>query len=377
MAASPLLAKLRQAYPDARLVITTVTETGNSVAKKIANDNELVLFLPFDISFIVKKVISYIKPLALIIVETEIWPNLIIEGAKHQIPIFMVNGRISDESFGRYKLVRSMLRNVLNKVRLFLMQSEIDKDRIVTLGAPPEKVSVAGNVKFDKAISADLPDEKKRALRLSLRLREDQKLFVVGSTHLGEEEIILSSYLDLKKKFNNLQLLIAPRHPERADEICSLVFEYGFTPIKVSELSATPSTLQPKADPPMAESAKHVFLLDTVGQLRDFYSIADIVFVGGSLVKKGGQNMIEPAFFSKPILFGEHTFNFRDITKLFLKQEAAIVVKDKDSLVGAVTGILGDQVLANKLSQSAREIVNSNSGAVDKTIKAIHENVSI
>jgi len=367
LASSPILEKLRDRYPEHRLVITTVTETGNLVAKKVANSDDIVLFLPFDVSFIVKKVISYINPTALIILETEIWPNLIIQSAKMNIPIFIVNGRISDDSFGRYLLIRPILKGILSSVKIFLMQSDVDRERIIALGAEAERVFTAGNIKFDKTEDIVISKEKKSDLRLSLKLSETDKLFVAGSTHPKEEAIIFSSYQELKKRYNNLKLLIAPRHPERADEICGLAFQYGFDSVRVSQLSAVSSQ----------HSASHVYILDTVGQLRGFYSIADAVFIGGSLIKKGGQNMIEPALFAKPILFGPHTYNFRDITRLFMDKEAAILVKDKTGLVKSVSDILEDPESANRLGALAREIIDSNSGASDRMVEVIYEKISL
>ncbi|NQT95442.1 MAG: 3-deoxy-D-manno-octulosonic acid transferase [Candidatus Omnitrophica bacterium] len=371
MAAGPLLSRLRQRYPGYRLVITTVTETGNAVAKKIAGDSDIVLFLPFDIRPAVRRAISYIRPTMLLIAETEIWPNLITEAARSNVAIFLVNGRISDGSFGRYKLVKFMLKPVLEGIKLFLMQSEIDEERIISLGAEPSRVSISGNIKFDAATSEDLLRQDNMSLKSSLGLREDDKLFVAGSTHPGEEEIIMSAYIELKKEFANLRLLIAPRHIERTTALESFVKRYDFTSVRVSQLGKNKNQ-------ELAAKNYELFLLDTVGQLKSFYAIADIVFMGGSLVKKGGQNMIEPACFAKPILFGPYTFNFRDITDLFLKEEAAIVVKDKTALVKAASDILkGDDTHIKNLGQRAKELVDTNKGAVEKTLEAINEKLSL
>jgi 3-deoxy-D-manno-octulosonic-acid transferase len=258
-------------------------------------------------------------------------------------------------------MVKFMLRPLLEKISLFLMQTESDKERMISLGADPSRVMVSGNMKFDSAVSADLGKEEKRKISSLLGLREKERLLVAGSTHPGEEEIIISAYINLKRGFKDLRLLIAPRHIERAAEIESLVSVRGLKPVKISELSASRSQL----------SADCIFILDTIGQLKSFYSIASIVFIGGSLIRKGGQNMIEPAAFARPILFGPYTFNFQDITSIFLKEEAAMMVKDAQDLERAAYRILKDRGLSVELGDKARTVVEDNRGASDLTLASI------
>ena len=363
MALASLMEAIRKRYPQSRIVITTVTETGNTVAHKVIKGDEIVLYLPFDISFVVRKVLGYINPSALIIAETEIWPNLIMESDRRGIPIIIVNGRISDRSFGRYKLVKAMLRPVLKMVNIFIMQSDADSKRIICLGAQASSVKVSGNMKFDSAVSIDTVDKKDKDLMQMLGISDDDKLFIAGSTHPGEEEIVLSVYSELKRKFDNIRLLLAPRHIERANELEGLIKKYGFTPVKVSQLSTMNHEL----------STSNVFLLDTMGQLKDLYAIVFAVFIGGSMVKKGGQNMIEPAVFKKPILFGPHTSNFRGIADLFIKKEAALLVKDKASLKSALEKLLNEPDRADRLGKSARFIVDENIGATESVIKEIED----
>ena len=366
MAVSPLVSLLRSAYPGCRIVLTTVTETGNEVARKIAKEHDIVLYLPLDISFIVKKALSCIRPKALIITETEIWPNLICSAASLSVPVLLVNGRISEKSFGRYSLVKFMLKPVLDRISLFLMQTDADKDRIISLGAANGSVLVSGNMKFDSAVMGPLSDEDKNMLRSSLGLGERDRLIVAGSTHPGEEEILLAAYKELRNKHGDAKLLIAPRHVDRAAEIEKLAQKSGIKTVLCSRIFA-PNPAAGSREP----AADHVFILDTIGRLKNFYSIADVVFVGGSLIKKGGQNMIEPACFAKPIMFGPHTFNFKDISELFVKEKAALVAVDGRSLLNGLLRILDDAELSGSLGSNAKKIVDSNKGASQAALKAL------
>jgi len=370
MAISPLLDRLRQSYPDLRLVITTVTETGNLLAKKIAKKDEIVLFLPLDITFSVKRAVLYISPVMLIIAETELWPNLISVNSDKNIPVILVNGRISDESFGRYNIIRFMLKPFLNKIRLFCMQTDTEKERIISLGADPLQIKVTGNMKFDSSMPQALPDENANVLASALNLGEARQLLVAGSTHPGEEEIIISAYSSIRKKFSGLKLLIAPRHIERASEIERIVIANGFVGLRVSELMRSGQVSK-------SRRSNEIFILDSIGQLKDCYSLAELVFVGGSLVKKGGQNIIEPAALAKPVLFGPHTFNFRNITKLLLEEEAAVMIRDKASFEDSCLRLLKSSSLRSRIGTKAKEIVDMNRGASDSTMEAIDETVSL
>jgi len=370
MAISPLLDRLRQSYPDLRLVITTVTETGNLLAKKIAKKDEILLFLPFDITFSVKRAVSYISPVMLIIAETELWPNLISVNSDKNIPVVLVNGRISDESFGRYNIIRFMLKPVLSKIRLLCMQTDTEKERIVSLGADPLRMKVTGNMKFDSSMPQTLADGNATILASILNLGEGHQLLVAGSTHPGEEEIIISAYSGIRKRFSGLKLLIAPRHIERTPEIERIVMANGFVGLRVSELIRLGQASK-------NSRSNEIFILDTIGQLKDCYSLAELVFVGGSLVKKGGQNIIEPAALAKPVLFGPHTFNFRNITKLLLKEEAAVMIRDKVSFEDSCLRLLESSSLRSKIGIKAKEIVEMNRGASDSTMEAIDETVSL
>ena len=310
-------------------------------------------YLPLDLTFIVERVIKLIKPALFVMIETEIWPNLIRILHKNRVPVLLSNGRISPNSYKWYKSVRPILKNILDCITAFLMRTKEDAKRIVSVGAQEKKVTVAGNMKFDSA-DFSINEEGKQQMYKLLSL-DNRRLIVAGSTHPGEEGILLEAYSRLKEKHNDLSLLIAPRHIERTEELIKLIKSYGFTPAKISQLTTN----------------HEIYILDTMGQLKLFYSLAWAVFVGGSLVKHGGQNMIEPAFFGKPILFGPHTFNFKDVASSFLDERAALLVKDRQTLMETIEMLYGNEAFAKETGKHAREIVRANQGATSKTINTI------
>ena len=377
LASRELLEGLRKEYPQSQIVISTVTPTGNAVARKIAAPQDIVIYLPLDISFIAAAAVRRINPFLVIIAETEFWPNLIGVLHRRKVPIITVNARISDGSFRGYRLIRFLIRPVLNKISLFCLQSEADARRLSVLGASPEKLKVTGNMKFDNAdypASRD-PATRDAEYRKRLGLGEKERLLTAGSTHPGEEEMILRVYKGLLKDFPGLKLLIAPRHPERAGEIGRLALNYGFDPIFISKLQPSAIDHRPPGHGLASYSQSHrlstVFILDTIGQLTSFYAVSDIVFVGKSLVNKGGQNILEPAFFAKPVLFGPHMFNFREITALFMANQAAVMVKDEEELSRKISFFLANPDEAKRLGRAGKELLSRNQGATEKNLEFI------
>ena len=357
-----LLAQLRGAYPGKKLVISTVTATGNKIVQGLVKDGDFVTYLPLDFSFIVKPVLKRIKPCTFIIAETEIWPNLICCLNKLQVPIITVNGRISDSSYGGYRLVKFFIRPILRMVKQFCVQSDLDALRLESLGVDKPRIQVTGNVKFD--INLDPINELNvLSYRAKLKLGQFDKLLVCGSTHPGEEEIIFTAYQELLLGFPKLKLLIAPRHPERGEKIFRLAADNGFMPAFISSVSeACPTRIN-----------SQVFILDTIGELFNYYSVADIVFVGGSLVKRGGHNILEPASLRKPVIFGPYMFNFRQISKLFLANQAALMVRNSQELADKVKELLSNNLLAQGLVQRAYELIIKNRGATNKNIQIIKQ----
>jgi 3-deoxy-D-manno-octulosonic-acid transferase len=353
MAVRLLAQELRKAYPGRQIAISTVTPTGNSIAKGIAREGDIVFYLPLDFSFIVRKVIRRMGPRLLIIAETEIWPNLISALSKEKIPVVTVNGRISDSSFKGYSLIKPLLKDILNKISLFCMQSESDADRLKLLGVPADRIKVTGNMKFDQLNACFANGIKEK-----IGLGPEDKLIVAGSTHSGEEEILLKIYKDLTASFPLAHLLIAPRHPQRAIDIARLVLSLGFSPAYISQAMGQLHSLK----------GKKVFILDTVGELVSFYACADIVFVGGSLVEKGGHNILEPASCGKPVIFGPHMFNFRDIAKMFLDSEAAVKADNAEELNSVIRSLLDDSAKSKQLSANARRVIADNQGATGRNL---------
>lgn len=374
MAVGGLLEELRMVYSGKRFLISTITPTGNKIAKGMAKDTDFVTYLPLDLSFIVRSVIDRVKPSIFIIAETELWPNLISYLYIKNIPIVVVNGRISDRSFKGYLSIKYLIKPILNKINLFCVQTSRDAQRLMSLGVFKDKIQITGNMKFDIKVDfsrqsfnigrvpAEAGEKNYTDYKLKLGLEYKEKLFVAGSTHPGEEEIILSAYKELLSEFPDLRLLIAPRHPERSEEIANLIKKFGFESKRISLLDSRTHELT---------NSRTVFILDTVGQLLSFYAISDIVFVGGSLVKKGGHNILEPASLGKPILFGPHMFNFRDIADLFLSNRAAILVRHQEDLKTNVKYLLNNTSKVTELSRRAKELIIQNQGATNRHIELI------
>lgn len=356
-ASGTLIKSLKEIYPDCLLVVSTVTKTGNKIARNLTDKQDLVIYSPLDIGFVTRRVVNLISPKIFIIAETEIWPNLITAMAEKGIRSILVNGRISSASFRGYKIIRSFLRKVLESFSLFCMQTEKDARRLIALGADENRVKITGNMKFDILNAQNLNHN------LDLSLCENEQLFIAGSTHRGEEEIILEAYKELSKDYAGLRLLIAPRHIERTQEIERLIEKFGFESQKISRLTFNKE----------ASGRRQVLILDTIGQLKGLYALAELVFIGGSLIPHGGQNPIEAAVFYKPIIFGPYMFNFSAVTETLLKAQAAIMVKDSRELKDECMRILNDPALKKELGRRAKEAAQENTGATAKNTNLIKE----
>ena len=356
-----LIPIIREKFPRRQIVLSTITKTGNDLAKRLFSQYATVIYFPLDLSFIVKKVVHIIRPKLYIMVETEIWPNLLAELLSSGIGAVLINGRISDRSYGKYRAVRFALKKVLGMIRVFCMQSEADAVRIISLGAPKERVRVTGNMKFDVDIVAD--EKLLEEMRKTLGLGPGDELFVAGSTHRGEEDIILAAYKDVSAKFPKLRLLIAPRHIERTGEVDALAREAGFETLRFSKISPVKKGLGWPGD--------RVIILDTIGLLSYIYAISTACFVGGSLVRHGGQNPIEPALFEKPIIFGPHMFNFKDVASLFLEKGAAIRICDKKGMEDELEELLSDPAERAQMGGMAKKTVLENRGATLRNLEMI------
>lgn len=352
LAVADLIAKLSEQYPHKQVVCSVVTETGYAVATEKLPQDVCVIFAPLDFSAIVRKFIRLIQPEIYVFAETEIWPNLFDHLHAAGVPMIQVNGRISDKSFGGYKRLRPVTRRVLRKVNRFLMQSQTDADRICELGAPPDAVTVTGNLKFDSLPENDRLDPAGFGLSAA-----DEPL-IAGSTHPGEEEIILRVYAKLKERHPAVRLVICPRHTTRCEEILKLIGAQGLTGMRLSEAAGA------------GAGAGTVLVVDTMGQLRHLYSLARAVIIGKTFTVQGGQNMIEPAFFGKPVITGPHTQNFKDVMAIFLREKAIVQVADEAGLQEELMDLWENAVRRESLGMAARRVVEKFQGA---TVKTLHE----
>jgi 3-deoxy-D-manno-octulosonic-acid transferase len=357
LAARPLVPALRERFPGYRLFLSTTTITGNAVAARRSRDLDGLFYAPFDWPGPVSKALSVLNPELLVLVETELWPNLIHEAHRRGTRVAVVNGRISNRSFGRYLRVRGFLQRVLGEIDLFLMQGEAHAERIQAMGAPPERVRVTGNLKYD-AVEPGRPPG-----RLA-RLVEGQPprarpVWIAGSTVGGEEELVLRAFHQVRERVGDAALIIAPRHPERFDSVPPLVEAAGFR-------CRHRSTLEPDA-----WGDGEVLLLDTLGELARLYALASVVFVGGSLVPAGGHNILEPAAAGKPVVVGPHMENFQEIADQFLSEKALVQVDSPDDLGREVADLLLDEARRTALGERAQGLVDRNRGAVGKTVDAL------
>jgi 3-deoxy-D-manno-octulosonic-acid transferase len=358
LAARSLVPALRERFPRHRLFLSTTTMTGNAVAAKGARDLDGLFYAPFDWVGPVRKALSVLNPALLVLIETELWPNLIHEAHLRGTKVSVVNGRISNRSFRRYRRVRSFLRHVLGEVDAFLMQGEPHAQRIRELGAPQERVSVTGSLKFDAAEPGRPPERLTRLLGEN-EPSDRRPLWVAGSTSRGEDELVLQAFHRVRERVEHARLLIAPRHPERFPDLPPLVEAAGFR-------CRRRSTLEP------GEWADgDVLLLDTLGELAQIYSLASVVFVGGSLVPSGGHNILEPAAASRPVVVGPHMENFQEIADQFRAEEALVQVQSADELGREISALLLDEPRRRALGERARALVERNRGAVQRTVDAL------
>jgi 3-deoxy-D-manno-octulosonic-acid transferase len=357
LAARPLVAALKARFPGRRVVLSTTTLTGHEVARKGALGADGLFFAPFDWPGPVRRALARLDPSLLVLVETEIWPNLIHEAKRHGARVALANGRLSKGSHTGYRRIRAFLRRVLEDVDLFLMQGEPHAERIRDLGAPADRVRVTGNLKYD-ALDAPAPPEALVAL-LAPERRRGRPLLVAGSTVAGEEELVLEAFRLVLERSPDANLVLAPRHPERFDSVPPLVRAAGLR-------CARRTTLEPGV-----VGDGQVVLLDTIGELAQVYPLASVVFVGGSLVPRGGHNLLEAAVAGKPVLVGPHMHNFQEMARQFLAEGALVEVRSAEDLAREATSLLLDAERRHKIGERARALVIENRGALERTVEAL------
>lgn len=360
-AALPLVKALRKAYPEVALIISNVTETGHKIASQAA-EIDCCLFFPYDFSLVVHRVLKQVRPALIIIVETEIWPNFVRLARDEDIPVVLVNGRISDRSYPRYQLIKPFISPVLQRFSLLCMQTAEDARRLRMLGAPAAVVHVSGNVKFDLDIGIPDPSAVAR-LKTEYHLPEGELIWVAGSTHAGEEETVMDVYQQCANGEKPLRLVLVPRHPERCPMVASMLTQRGIPFVQRSKLAAIHGFLAPGT----------VLLIDTVGELQRIYKVADLVFVGGSLVPVGGHNILEASAVYKPVVFGPYMHNFKEISQLLLAAGGGVMVSGTKELFLAVNRLLTDEPERLTLGSRGYKLIRDNVGATDFTLEIIAE----
>ena len=363
LSARPVVADLRKRYPDLRVFLSTTTLSGQQLARRSVSDVDGVFYFPFDWVFTVRRTLDAVKPRLFVMVENEIWPNMLRECRVRGIRTVVVSGRLSRRSFSRYRLVRPFFRRVLADVDRFCVQGEETASRLLALGADPARVIVTGSLKFDSLDTASLPGRGPARVLRFFRMSPNRPVLIAGSTMKGEDETVIRAFNRVRTATggHNALLIVAARHPERFAEVERLCRSEGLSTVRRSELAID---AEPRCD---------AVILDTIGELAQLYQIATAVFVGGSLVPAGGHNILEPALYGKPIVFGPHMENFTEIADTFLANSAAIQVRHDREVDEVLVALMADPVRRARLGAAARALIDANRGAKDRTLAVIAE----
>ncbi|MBN1974664.1 MAG: 3-deoxy-D-manno-octulosonic acid transferase [Sedimentisphaerales bacterium] len=382
-AAKTVVKELQNKFSDLEIVISTTTDTGQARANAIFGSEHKIIYFPFDFSWVMRRAFRNINPAICLLMELEVWPNYVNTANKLNVPVVIVNGRISDRSFSRYSKIKPLVKGVFSKIDLALAQTEEYAGRFKQIGVPENNVIVTGSLKYDTAqVSDKVEGSNTLAAQLQLEIGNKTQLWIAGATGPGEEEIILDVYKQLQqqKKYENLTLIIVPRKPERFDEVAQLIINNGFECLRYSKIKVEHRT-QNAAHSTNSSLVHHpssvVLLGDTMGDLRKFYSLATIIFVGRSLVPMGGSDMMEAAALGKCTMFGPHAFNFKQTVDDLLKNNGAILVQDKNELLEAMRKCLSDPTYAQKIAQNGQRVIKNNQGATQKTIENIKKILSV
>lgn len=366
-AARPLVRAILENYPEYKLVASNTTLTGHKLAEDVFKDQaSLVFYFPYDWKFSVRRALRKIKPDVVLLMETEIWFNFIRETAKTGAGIAIINGRVSEKSAKRYKIIQKTLRRVLRSVDLVLMQTGADAQRLLTLGGRNTRIKITGNIKFDQPYS-ETESELTKEFRERFAVSKDAPLIVAASTHQPEEKLILEAFNKVWKNSTGKlpRLMLVPRHPERFAEVAEAIKSTGFSWVKRSENSSE------------RDASAEIILLDSIGELRSVYPLAEIVFVGGSLIPHGGQSILEPAIEGKAIVTGFYTMNFKAIVEEFTRQNALIQLEKlsakeiPEKLSEILSELLQNERKRTELAENARRVMQENRGATARTIESL------
>lgn len=356
-AARPLVNGLLEEYPEFRIIITTMTPTGADTVRQYFADTVGHFYIPYDLPVSVKRFLSIVDPTILIVMETELWPNLFHYCRANNVPVVVINARMSEKSAKGYRRLSSLTRSTLKNISLIVAQGQKDAERLIALGADREKVKISGNLKFDIHFPHSV-SEQAQALRRYLSV--NRPVWIAASTHEGEEKIILDAFAKILEKQSRCLLVIAPRHPERSPGIRTLCNRRNLKVLCKTENTVCDESIQ-------------VFILDTLGELPMYYAAADVAFVGGSLTENGGHNMLEPASLGVPVIMGPYVFNFQEISQILIDERAAWKVSCADELSSRVCGLLDDANLRHSTGERGRNIVFKNRGNVENVMKLLRD----
>ena len=365
--AKSIIERIDEEFPEWETFISATTNTGFSVAEKTFL-NKNIFYFPLDLSWITKKVILKKRPSFILLIELEIWPNFLISAFKKNIPVIIVNGRISNKSVKAYRTISRISKDFRNsltsELNIFCARTELDAKRFRDLGIPGKQIFVTGTMKYDN-IPTHIDKNISKELAKLLNIDDDDLILVGGSTHAGEEEILIRVFERLNKAYPNLKLILAPRHVERTREVYRLIEKAEFVPVLKTEAE--------RSDYKWQNTKREIILIDTVGDLEKIYSISNFVFVGKSLVPSGGQNMMEPAGMGNPVIFGPHTYNFEEEVDLLLKNSAAKEIETEEELFGTVEFFIRNPDAAKEMGLKAQKVVNEKRGATERNIEILRE----
>jgi 3-deoxy-D-manno-octulosonic-acid transferase len=354
-AASEMIRSLMKRFPDYPLGITTLTPTGSDRARNLFPGAAFQLYAPFDLPGAVRRFFDRVQPRLLIIMETEIWPNWYHEAARRGIPVIIANARISEQSIGAYRRLGQLIGPALKSVSQIAAQSKLDAERLIEIGADSGRLTVTGNLKFDINLPPSLLEQ---AEPIRLAWGTDRLVLLAGSTHEGDEIIMLKAFKPVLEKFAGALLVLVPRHPERFSRAAQLARNAGLTVALRSEGISCPRSAQ-------------CFIIDSMGELMRYYAASDVAFVGGSTDRIGGHNVLEPAAMGKPVIVGPHTFNFKEITGQLIEHNAAFRIQNELELEQTVCRLFDDPELRDRMGQAGIDLVKSGQGALGRTLEVI------
>jgi len=365
LAARPLLEGLSKARAREALVVSTVTPSGFQLASTHQHCASTEIYFPLDLRICVTRALEAIRPRVLLLMESELWPVMISTAKARGVSIAVINGRISPRAFRRYQWVKPWLQHMMSQVDLFLMQTQQDAERVITLGAPRDRIRVIGSLKWDASVGTRPSPDAIRSQAARIGLNGQDPVLVAGSTHRGEEELLLRAFKNLRRTYPHARCILAPRHLERLGELEFLSCGAGFVSQKLSQ--GPEGRSPPGADP----GPWDVGLVDTFGQLPLYYGMASVVFVGGSLIPHGGQNPLEPASLGKPVVFGPSMHNFAEIAQQLLAHRAARQLKAASELPATLQDLLGNRPSAEAMGRRAQDVVEQSRGTTQRTLEAL------